>query len=110
MALQHARSAEVVSVRPLGAALAGTATSAIIKAAQLEVIRAVLPAGKELRQHEVPGEFTIQCIEGEVELHTASGASLLRAGDLVHLQARAVHSLRGLTDASLLLTLCLVPE
>lgn len=36
MALQHARSAEVVSVRPLGAALAGTATSAIIKAARTE--------------------------------------------------------------------------
>ncbi len=109
MALQHARSTDVVSVRPLGAALAAAATSAILKATQLEVIRAVLPAGKELRQHETPGEMTIQCLEGEVELHTAAGASLLRAGDLVHLQAHATHSLRGLTDASLLLTLCLAP-
>ncbi len=109
MALQHARSTDVVSVRPLGAALASASTCAILKAAQLEVIRAIVPAGKELRQHATPGELTIQCLEGEVELHTAAGASLLRAGELVHLQAHAPHSLRGLTDASLLLTLCLAP-
>ncbi|MDA8456284.1 cupin domain-containing protein [Acidovorax sp. GBBC 3334] len=109
MALQHARSAEIVSIRPLGPDLARTATSAIIKAAQLEVIRAVLPAGKELRQHDTPGEVTIQCLEGEVEFHAASGASLLRAGDFIHLEARAPHSLRALSDASLLLTLCLAP-
>ncbi|CAM3907818.1 cupin domain-containing protein [Paracidovorax anthurii] len=109
MALPHARSAEVVSIHPLGPALENTATSAIIKAAQLEVIRAVLPAGKELRQHDTPGEVTIQCIEGEVEFHSASGASLLRAGDFIHLQARAPHSLRAVRPASLLLTLCLAP-
>lgn len=107
MALPHARSGEVVSIRPLGEQLAGAMTAAIIKAAQLEVIRVVLPAGKEMRQHHVPGEITVQCLEGEVELHCGTSASLLRAGDLVHLSADEPHALRGLKDASLLVTICL---
>lgn len=109
MALPHARSAEVVSVRPLGERLASATTAAIIKARQLEVIRVVLHAGKELRQHDAPGEITMQCIEGEVECHTTAGAHLLRPGDFLHLQPRAPHSLKALTDASLLVTICLAP-
>ena len=46
MALPHAQSCEVVSLRPLGPRLHDTPTSALIKAGQLEVIRVVLPAGK----------------------------------------------------------------
>ncbi|RYF25303.1 MAG: cupin domain-containing protein [Comamonadaceae bacterium] len=109
MALPHARSGEVVSIQPLGEQLAGATTAAIIKAAQLEVIRVVLPAGKELRQHDTPGEITVQCIEGEVEFHAGTSAHLLQAGDFLHLEPRAVHAIRALKDASLLLTICLAP-
>ena len=109
MALPHARSGEVVSVQPLGAQLAGATTAAIIKAAQLEVIRVVLPAGKELRQHDTPGEITVQCLEGEVEFHAGTSAHLLQAGDFLHLEPRAPQAIRALKDASLLLTICLAP-
>lgn len=109
MALQHARSGDIVNLAPLGEAIATTATAAIIKADQLEVIRVVLPAGKEMRQHDTPGEITVLCIEGEVEFHTSSSAHLLAAGDFLHLQPRAPHSLRALKDASLLVTICLAP-
>jgi len=109
MALPHARSGEVVSITPLGDQLAATTTAAIIKAGQLEVIRVVLPAGKELRQHDTPGEITVQCIEGEVEFHAGTSAHLLQAGDFLHLGPRAPHSLRALKDASLLVTICLAP-
>ncbi|GKS94211.1 cupin domain-containing protein [Acidovorax sp. SUPP2825] len=109
MALHHARSGEVVSLSPLGDRLASAATTAIIKATQLEVIRVVLAAGKDLRQHDTPGEITVQCLEGEAEFHTAGGARLLRPGDFVHLQPRAAHSLRAVSDASLLVTICLAP-
>ena len=108
MALQHARSGDIVNLAPLGEKIATTATAAIIKASQLEVIRVVLPAGKEMRQHDTPGEITVQCLEGEVEFHTGSSAHLLGAGDFIHLQAKAPHSLRALKDASLLVTICLV--
>lgn len=107
MALPHARSGDVVSLLPLREKIATTATAAIIKAAQLEVIRVVLRAGQEMRQHDTPGEITVQCLEGEVEFHTGSSAHLLAAGDFLHLAPRAPHSLRALTDASLLVTIAL---
>lgn len=109
MALSHARSGEVVSLAPLGDRLPATVTTAIIKAAQLEVIRVVLPAGQDLRQHDTPGEITIHCLEGEAACHTGSGAHLLRPGDFLHLAPRAQHAVRAMTDASLLVTICLQP-
>ncbi len=110
MALPHAQSSQVVSIRPLGALLADTQSFAIIKAQQMEVIRVVLRAGEQLRQHDTPGEITVQCLEGEVQFELADqGTHRLCAGDLMHLRARAPHALRALQDSSLLLTLCLLP-
>ena len=109
MAQPHARSGEVVSVAPLGPALAGARTAALIKAAQLEVVRLVLPAGQVLREHRVPGEITVQCLEGEVEFVLPGATHRLVAGDWLHLAARAPHALRALSDASLLVTICLLP-
>lgn len=109
MALPHAQSSEVVSVRPLGPRLPETTTAAIIKARQLEVIRVVLPAGKDLRQHDTPGEITVQCLEGEVAFQVGPDSHLLREGDFLHLAPRAPHALRAVKDASLLVTICLAP-
>ena len=45
------KSGDVVSVRPLGAALAGTNKSSLFKTDALQVVRLVLPAGKEIAPH-----------------------------------------------------------
>lgn len=107
MALTHTPSSEVVHIAPLGAALAGAVSSAILKAHELEVIRIVVQKGKTLPQHQVPGEITLFCIEGEVELQTEGAVQVLKPGDFVHLQGGAAHALTGHTDASLLLTISL---
>ncbi|OJX35682.1 MAG: cupin [Burkholderiales bacterium 68-12] len=109
MAQAHTPSGQVVRLRPLGAQIGQTSSSAILKAGQLEAMRIVLPAGKSLPQHQTPGEATVLCLEGEVELHNAQGTQTMQAGDFVHLQARAPHALRALQDASLLVTVCLLP-
>lgn len=108
MALHHALSSEIVSLKPLGGRIPGTPTHAIIKAAQLEVIRVVLPAGEGLPLHDTPGEITVQCLEGEVEFSVGERVHLLHAGDWIHLQPRAPHALKARVDASLLLTICLI--
>lgn len=108
MAQTHASSSQVVSVRPLGERLGEARTSAILKAGQLELVRVVLPAGKGLRQHSAPGELTVQCLEGRIELSTPQGRHLLEAGDLVHLPPQCPHALTALVDSSALVTLCLV--
>jgi quercetin dioxygenase-like cupin family protein len=109
MAQPHARSGQVVSVASLGTALAAARTTALIKAAQLEVVRLVLPAGRVLREHRVAGEITVQCLEGEVEFVLPGATHRLVAGDWLHLAAREPHALRALSDASLLVTICLLP-
>jgi quercetin dioxygenase-like cupin family protein len=108
MAQPHAASGQVVSVRPLGAALAEGKTAAILKAGQLELIRIVLPAGKSLREHSAPGEITVQCIEGRIAFTTPAATHELTPGDLIHLRANEPHALTALQDATALLTICLV--
>ena len=109
MAQPHAEPGEIVSVRPLGAQLSEATSTAILKASQLEIIRVVLPAGKTMREHHTPGEITVQCLEGVVEFETDHTTQTMQAGDLIHLAPRARHALKALENASLLLTICLLP-
>jgi quercetin dioxygenase-like cupin family protein len=109
MAQPHVQSGQVTSVRPLGAAIAGARTTALLKARQLEVVRLVLHAGQALREHAAPGEVTVHCLEGRVDFSLAGVTHRLEAGDWIHLAARAPHALHALDDASLLVTICLQP-
>lgn len=109
MAIDHARTGEVTDVRPLGARLRDAQSVALLKSEQLEIVRVVLLAGREWREHQVPGEVTVQCIEGRIEFRTASATQLLAPGQLIHLRANDLHALRAVEDSSALLTLCLRP-
>ena len=109
MALPHAQSGQIVSVRPLGDRLPDSVTTAILKAGQLEVMRVVLPVGKSMKEHQTPGEATVQCIEGVVEFVSEEGVQRLYPGDFVHLAPRVLHALKAVEDASLLVTMCLRP-
>ena len=110
MAQPHATSGEVIDLRPLGKALADRITTAIIKSAQLELVRLVLPNGTALRQHQVSGEITVQCIEGLIEFTTPSVSRQLAPAQLIHLAAGEPHALRALADSTALLTICLIPQ
>lgn len=107
MAIPHATPGAVIDVRPLGPALAGTKTTALIKTEGLEVIRLVVPRGKEIPTHKARGEVTVHCLEGRVAITTEGTTSELAAGDLVYFRGEQPHSVLGLDDASLLVTLVL---
>ena len=66
MALEHAQSGEVVDVRPLGATLADAKTTTLAKTDAFELLRLVVPAGKEIPTHAAPGEIIVHCLEGRV--------------------------------------------
>jgi quercetin dioxygenase-like cupin family protein len=107
MAIPHAKSGDVIDIRPLGSTLAQAKTTALVKTETLEIVRLVVPAGKEISRHQAPGEITVQCLEGRV-IFTAGGESKnLEAGQLLYLASEVPHSLRGLEDASVLLTIML---
>jgi quercetin dioxygenase-like cupin family protein len=67
----------------------------------------VLPSGKALREHSVPGEITLQCIEGLIDFMTPTIQRRLAAGQLIHLAAGEAHSLFAVADSTALLTVCL---
>jgi quercetin dioxygenase-like cupin family protein len=83
MAISHAQPGEVVSVRPLGPALAGARTAALIKTPTLEVIRLVVSAGKEIPTHQTAADITVQCLEGRVAFTAGGSPHEMSAGDLL---------------------------
>jgi quercetin dioxygenase-like cupin family protein len=107
MALPHARSGQLIDVRPFGAKMTETISHALFKAEQLELIRLVLPRGKGMPEHAVPGAVTIQCLEGKIELHAHQKTQTLQAGELVYLAGGEPHALHAVEDASVLLTILL---
>ncbi len=107
MAIPHAAPGQVIDVRPLGSALRQSLTTTLIKTARLEVIRLVLPAGKDIPPHKVAGEITVQCLEGRVAFTALGRTQELAAGQMLYLPGHELHSLRGLEDASVLVTILL---
>ena len=107
MAISHAQSGEVIDIRPLGAALAQARTSTLVKTTMLEIIRLVIPAGKDIPGHKAPGEITVQCLEGRVTFMIGSTKRDLKGGDLLYLSSGETHSLHGIEDSSVLVTILL---
>ena len=103
MALRHAKPGEIVDLRPLGVQFESARTSALVKSDRFEAVRLIVPAGTTIPSHDVPGYLTLQCLEGRVRL--GPPAVELAAGDWIYLDRGAPHSILGLEDSSLLLTI-----
>jgi quercetin dioxygenase-like cupin family protein len=107
MAIPHAKSGEVIDLQPLGEAVAHAVTHTLVKTDRLEVIRMVVPAGKDIPPHQVTGEITVQCLEGRVAFAAGGTTRELAAGQMLYLAGNEPHSLRGIDDASVLVTILL---
>jgi len=107
MAIPHATSGQVIDIRPLGEKLKQSVTTTLIKTNNLEVIRLVLPAGKEIPQHQVGGEITVQCLEGMLGFTVQGQTQVLQAGQLLYLSGTELHGLKGIEDSSVLVTILL---
>lgn len=107
MAIPHAQPGQAIEVQPLGARIAQETTVALFKSTDLEVMRLVLRAGKSLPPHRVPGEITIQCIEGALEVTFEGGAQVLQPGQMLYLAGGVSHGVKALQDASALVTVAL---
>ncbi|RJG04904.1 hypothetical protein D3870_01670 [Noviherbaspirillum cavernae] len=110
MSLHHAVSGELIPIHPLGDKLAQTASTALLKSRQLEVMRLVLPAGKSVPVHQVPGELTMQCLEGRVELQAHGKTQQLHGGEMVFLTGNEPYALRAMENCSILMTVALMRD
>ncbi len=107
MALHHLASGEIANLRQPGGDALSTQSVALFKSEQLEVIRLRLPLGRSMPLHQVPGEITVQCLEGMLDFETPVGVQRLQAGQLLFLRGGVPHSLLAVEDASVLLTIVL---
>lgn len=107
MAQPHLAPGEIASLQPLGEQLRQTESRALLKSRQLEVLRIVLPTGKTLPRHAVPGEITIQCLEGSAEFITDAGRQRMQARDFLYLDGGVAHTITAVADCCLLVTICL---
>lgn len=107
MALSHASQGDVVDVRPYGSHIGGARSIALFKSSQLEVMRLVFTAGHRLPVHQVAGEITLQCLEGEVQVTVAGQPHTLPAGHLMYVAAHVPHELMAEVPASVLVTIVL---
>jgi quercetin dioxygenase-like cupin family protein len=106
MAISHIKHGEAIQLS-LGTSLCGSKTTTLVKTTDLELIRLIIPAGKVIQLHKAPGEITVQCLEGRIEFTAEGRMQELTAGQLLYLTAGEPHALKGLEDASLLVTLLL---
>jgi len=109
MALDHAQPLDVINVQPLAGKLNDAKTHSLLKTGKLQLMRLVLGAGQSVPEHHVPGEITIQCLEGEAMVSTPGLSRTLGAGELIALPGGEPHALKAITAASLLVTILLNP-
>lgn len=107
MAMPHASPCEVIDVRPLAGLLSSAKTSAIFKSRDLELIRLVLRAGQSLPPHKVPGDITVHCLEGRLEISSGGWKSTLSAGEIIFLTGDTEHAVLALADSNSLVTIAL---
>jgi quercetin dioxygenase-like cupin family protein len=107
MALEHAKPGQVIALTRSGEDTSTFSSIALTKTEHIELIRMVLPAGKEMPEHHVDGEITFQCLSGEISLILRGNPTTLRAGDMLYLEGGARHAVRALADSVALLTIVL---
>jgi quercetin dioxygenase-like cupin family protein len=110
MAICHAAAGEIVDLRPLGNDLKQARTTAIIKTETFEAVRLIVREGATIAPHQVPGPIMLHCLEGQVLLGITGSDVELSAGQWICLDGGERHSLRGIRDSSLLLTILFAGE
>ena len=105
MQTQENLSVALIDIRPLLAKINAVKTANLIKTDELMVKRVILPAGQSIPKHHVAGDATVYCIEGAVDFTAAEQTFRLNAGELYLLKGGTEHSLLGVQNASILVTI-----
>jgi len=110
MATPQANIGELVDIRPSGAALSSSQRTILLRAEQVEFARLVVAAGKEIPEHKAKGEIVVQCLEGRVAYNVFGKTLTLEPGKLLYMPMGEPHSVKGIEDATLLLTISLAKQ
>lgn len=106
----HIKPAEVVNLDTLKDEMDSEASYALVKSDDMEVIRMVLPEGKEIEEHSVKGEISVQCLKGHVLFSVDGKTEELNRGDWLYLNRDQPHALSALRNSILLVTILFTPK
>jgi quercetin dioxygenase-like cupin family protein len=105
MAIPHAYPGMPVDLRRQGDATSEDQTAALVKNDTFEAIRMVVLAGQEAcHDHQIQGMLTLQCLEGRIGFTVNGQTRELAAGHWLFLPGGVPHTITGLEDAIVLLT------
>lgn len=105
MAIHHAKPGELVDLNKWPADVEAEQSHTLINTDSVQLSRIVLEKGKTLPEHTIDSPVIIQCISGLLELRTTRATQSIGPGQLVHLRADDPHSIAGLDDSIVLLTI-----
>lgn len=105
MAIHHASPGEVFDLLSLGSNLKDARTTAIVKSESFEVVRLIVHADVDIKTHQVDGPIMLHCLEGKALLGLHDKTLELSGGQWVYFEGGVPHSIRGIQDTSLLLTI-----
>jgi nucleotide-binding universal stress UspA family protein/quercetin dioxygenase-like cupin family protein len=97
---------EIVNVHPLAPELASDASTTLLRTGHVQVIRLLVPRGKEIPPHQTKALTLVHCLQGLVSFSAFGKIQDLQAGQMLYLPAGETHALKGIKDAALLLTIC----
>lgn len=105
MAIPHAAPGIPVDLQPPGEPLSKAQTTALVKTEAFEAIRLAIPKGHEVcRNHQVEGPITVQCLAGRIAFTAGDDTRQVREGHWVFLPGGVPHTIAGVEDSLVLLT------
>ena len=110
MAAALAQPGEVLDIAVSTKRLASSETSTLVKTGNLQVVRLVIAAGKQMDTHKAPGEITLVCVQGRISFFVEGKPREVVAGQFLYLPPGVPHAVRGEEDSIVLLTIVTAKE
>ncbi len=101
----HIESGEVINLETLKGDMNVDASYAIVKTEDMEVIRMALHEGKEIQEHHVEGELSVQCLKGNIIFNVNGNPCELNEDDWLFLEKKQTFSYSVKANTILLLTI-----
>ena len=105
MGIAHAAAGKAMKLLLSESELAQSKTTALVKTSNFETMRMCVHAGQEIPPHKTKGPITVQCLQGKVVFAVGDIENEMLPGDWLYLEGGQVHSLRGIEDSALLVTI-----
>lgn len=108
MGIEHAAPGQVIKLFISEERLKHEKSTALTKREHFETIKLCVHAGQTIPVHKTEGPITVQCLQGKVNFYVGQECRELVPGDWLFLEGNQAHSLQGIADSLLLLTIIFV--